>query len=112
MPDVFWEAVPALISTVTLGIVAFLARKVIDFMRVFKSQHEVLLESQRNQLKAHIVEIYERAVERGYITPMELETVNREFDSYKALGGNHYIHSLVRRLNEEMPVCGEPLPLD
>lgn len=110
--DFLLEALPAIISAVTLGVVAFLARRVVEFMRVFKVQHEVLLESQRNQLKAHIVEIYERAMERGYITPMELETVNREYDSYKALGGNHYIHSLVRRLNEEIPVRGEPLPLD
>ena len=41
---------------------------------------------------------------------MELESVNREFDSYKKLGGNHYIHSLVRRMNEEIPVKGEPIP--
>lgn len=112
MPEFFWEALPTIISAVTLGIVGFVAKRVIEFMRVFKSQHEVLLESQRNQLKASIVGTYEECVERGHITPMELETVNREFDSYKALGGNHYVHSLIRRLDEEVPVCGEPLPLD
>ena len=107
-----WQALPAIISTVTLGVVGFVSKKVMDFLRVFKAQHATLMESQRNQLKASIVATYERVVARGWITPMELESVNREFDSYKKLGGNHYIHSLVRRINEEIPVKGEPIPTD
>lgn len=110
--DFIWQALPAIISTVTLGVVGFVSKKVMDFMRVFKTQHAALMESQRNQLKASIVATYERVVARGWITPMELESVNREFDSYKKLGGNHYIHSLVRRMNEEIPVKGEPIPTD
>ena len=60
----------------------------------------MLLESQRNQLKASIVALYERAVERGYVTPMELDTANRMADSYFELGGNHYVHAVIARLNE------------
>lgn len=108
--DFIWQALPAIISTVTLGVVGFVSKKVMDFLREFKAQHAALTESQRNQLKASIVATYERVVARGWITPMELESVNREFDSYKKLGGNHYIHSLVRRMNEEIPVKGEPIP--
>lgn len=107
-----WQALSAIISTVTLGVVGFVSKKVMDFLREFKAQHAALMESQRNQLKASIVATYERVVARGWITPMELESVNREFDSYKKLGGNHYIHSLVRRMNEEIPVKGEPIPTD
>lgn len=110
--DFIWQALPAIISTVTLGVVGFVSKKVMDFLCEFKAQHAALMESQRSQLKASIVATYERVVARGWITPMELESVNREFDSYKKLGGNHYIHSLVRRMNEEIPVKGEPIPTD
>lgn len=108
--EYLFAALPAIISAVTLGVVSFVAAKVLKFLRVFKTQHEALLESQRNQLKASIVATYERAMDRGYITPMELDTVNREFDSYKKLGGNHYIHALVKRMNEEIPVIDESIP--
>lgn len=107
-----WQALPAIISAVTLGVVGFVSKKVMDFLHEFKTQHAALMESQRNQLKTSIVETYEMVVARGWITPMELECVNRDFDSYKQLGGNHYVHSLVRKMNEEIPVKGEPIPTD
>lgn len=110
--DFLWQAIPAIISTVTLGVVGFVSKKVMDFLRDFKQQHAALMESQRNQLKTSIVSTYERVVACGWITPMELECVNRDYDSYKKLGGNHYVHSLVRRTNEEIPVKGEPIPTD
>lgn len=109
--EFLFAALPALISAVTLGIVSVVAKRVLAFIREFREQHAVLMESQRNQLKASIVATYERAQERGWITPMELETVNREYDSYKALGGNHYVHTLIKHMNE-MEVRGEPIPLD
>lgn len=73
-------------------------------------EHKILMDSQRNQIKADIVCIYEKATERGYITPMELDTLNRMADSYFDLGGNHYIHVIVKRANE-MPIKGEQLPV-
>lgn len=110
--DFLFQALPAIISAVTLGVVGFVSKRVMDFLREFKAQHAALMESQRNQLKTSIVATYERVVARGWITPMELECVSRDFDSYKKLGGNHYVHSLVRRMNEEIPVKGEPIPTD
>lgn len=110
--DFLWQALPAIISTVTLGVVGFVSKKVMDFLREFKSQHTALMESQRNQLKTTIVATYERVMARGCITPLELECTNRDFDSYKKLGGNHYVHSLIRRMNEEIPAKGEPIPID
>lgn len=75
----------------------------------YKKEHAALIESQRNQLKAQIVEIYERAKDRGYITYMELDTINRLADSYFSLGGNHYIHAVIKKANA-MPVGGEEIP--
>ena len=75
-------------------------------------EFEVLKKSQQDQLKAAIVDKYEVVQERGYITPMSLETVNRMADSYFALGGNHYIHALMNHMNDGMEIKGIPIPED
>lgn len=69
------------------------------------------MESQRNQLKADIVKLYEQAKSRGdKITYMELDALNRLADSYFALGGNHYIHTIVAKANK-MDLIGEVIPM-
>lgn len=77
----------------------------------FRSEFNELKESQRNQIKAQIIAIYNNAINRGFITHMELETANRLADSYFALGGNNYIHAVMDKLNNEIPVRGEPIPI-
>ena len=42
---------------------------------------------------------------------MELDTLNRLADSYFALGGNHYIHEVVKKANA-LPVGGEEIPAE
>lgn len=106
--EFLFDALPGLISTVTIAVLSWIATRVNKLM----SEWEVLRESQRNQLKAAIVDLYERSVERGYITPMELDTLNRMADSYFALDGNHYIHAVVRRANEDLKLKGEAIPLE
>lgn len=73
----------------------------------------------RNDVKSHIVSIYERCIERGQeqgieygcITPMELETVNRLNDSYhNTLSGNTYIHVIVDQMNTKMTIKGTEIP--
>lgn len=100
------DAVPAIVSAVTLGIAGYVAKRVMAFIRRFEVEHRALMESQRNQLKGSIVDRFERAEERGYVTQIELESVNRMYDSYKELGGNHYIKALISQLNQ-MDVRGE-----
>lgn len=106
MAEIFTPALPGIISGLTLAVVTALAAYVRKELGDFRKEHRILLESQRNQLKASIVQIYERALERGYITAMELETLNRMADSYFALGGNHYIHAVVKQANA-MEIRGE-----
>lgn len=81
-------------------------------IHAFIKELQVLKESQKEQLKAAIVDKYEHVNERGYITPMSLDTVNRMADSYFALGGNHYIHALLNHMNNDMEVKGRPIPND
>lgn len=85
--------------------------KIKEEFEAYRKEREAMITSQRNQLKAQIVEIYERAKDRGYITYMELDTLNRLADSYFALGGNHYIHAVVKKANNNMPVGGEEIPI-
>ena len=108
--EFMFAALPAIVSTATLGVVGYVGKKVVSFLHDFKTEHSALIESQRNQLKASIVRTYQVSVGRGHITPLELDAVNREYDSYKALGGNHYVRTLVKRMNAEMRVEGEGIP--
>lgn len=76
---------------------------------VLIEEHKKLMECNRNQNKAMIVAQFEDAKARGgVVTPMELDTANRLADSYFALGGNHYIHTVIKQLNE-MEIIGEPI---
>lgn len=124
------SALPSVISGVLIGVLAWFGGKLSGFrdehralvegtddmqelrtrLDLLIKEHEALMTSQRNQIKAKIVEDFQRSAQRGYITPMELDTVNRLADSYFALGGNHYVHTLMHRMNEEMQVVGEPVP--
>ena len=106
MIDIIIQAAPAVVSAATLGLVGWSARRIGRFIRGFEAEHEALMESQRNQLKGSIVDRFERAEERGYVTQIELESVNRMYDSYKRLGGNHYVKALISKLNQ-MDVKGE-----
>lgn len=106
MDESILKAIPTIISTVSVGLMAWVAKKIWKFMKDLT----VLKESQRNQLKAAIVAKYEEVTIRGWITPMSLDTVNKMADSYFALGGNHYIHALVSHMNEDMEVRGVPIP--
>ena len=107
---VLCAALPGIVSGATLAIVTWMARAVMRELKAFREEHRLLVEAERNDLKAHIVAVHERATERGYITPMELESTNRMADSYFALGGNHYVHAVMSRLNGQMPVHGEEIP--
>lgn len=104
--DMVVSAAPGIISGLSLIVIAWIARQLRQLMGRFGAMEA----AQKNQLKAQIVASYERGAERGCITPMELETVNRMVDSYFALGGNNYIHSLIKRMNEDMEINGEAVP--
>lgn len=104
--DFVLQVFPAVISSITVAVLSVVANRI----KQLSAQWDVLREAQRNQLKAAIVDLYERTKERGYITPMELDTLNRMADSYFALGGNHYIHAVLKRANDELEINGEPIP--
>lgn len=99
-------AMSGLISAATLAVATWLVRQ----LKQLTVDFAALKESQRNQLKNTIVHVYEVSEERGYITPMELETCNRNADSYFALGGNNYIHAVMYRLNNHMEIRGGAIP--
>lgn len=95
-----------ILSTAVIAMVSSMRKQFNDFM----DEHKLLMETERNDLKSHIVAIYERAKERGYITHFELDSVNRLYDSYRKLGGNSYIEAIVHEMNYDMAKVGMPVP--
>lgn len=72
-------------------------------------EHEHVMEGMRNLCKNEIRGIWLVSSERGSISPTELDCANRLADSYFALGGNHYIHGLLDRMNKRMKIEGETI---
>ena len=115
MVEFLFGILPTIVGGLLLAAATWLLRKIVRLLNDFRHEHADLLkvkeefEAFKKELKADIVRIYEAAKERKYITYMELDTLNRLADSYFALGGNHYIHSVVKKANA-MPVGGEEIP--
>ena len=87
------------ISGITLAAVTAFAAFASNQFKNINAEYTALVSSQRNQLKASIVRSYEEAVACGYITAMELETLNRRADSYAALHGDTYIETIRAHAN-------------
>lgn len=104
--ELLLKALPTIISAVCLGVMSWTAKKMLGVLKEFT----VLKQSQQDQLKAAIVEKYEAVQERGYITPLSLDTVHRMADSYFALGGNTYVKALVKHMDNDMEIRGIPIP--
>ena len=99
-----------LISSITLAIVTWFSRKLSKFIHEFQEEHKALVESQRDEIKGQILAIHARAMERGYITYIELDYVNEKYPHYKNLHGNTYVPDLVKEMNQ-LPKKGEPVPI-
>lgn len=96
-------------SGLTLAAVTALASFVAKRFNRLNDEYDALVSSQRNQLKASIVRSYEEAERQGYITAMELDTLNRRADSYARLHGNTYIETIRNHANG-MPIHGSLPP--
>lgn len=92
-------ALPSMISGVGVALMALVSKRLTRMVRETREDWAILKESQRNQLKNQIVVRAQEAEERGWITPYGLESVMRMADSYYGLGGNSYIHAVVKRLD-------------
>ena len=99
-----------IISGITLAVVTAFASFVSKQFKRLNVEYGALVSSQRNQLKASIVRSYEEAVARGFITAMELETLNRRADSYAALHGDTYIETIRHHANTSIEIRGSIPP--
>ena len=128
-----WLNVPGVVTTVAGAFIIFVGQQILSKLKGFNSQHEeligmekrfsvferdyedlrlaheALVDSQRTQIKNTLVHIYETAKEKGYILATELEVANRLADCYYRLGGNSYIHIIMKHLNAdiEIKIVGE-----
>lgn len=98
------------ISGITLAAVTAFAAFASNQFKNINAEYTALVSSQRNQLKASIVRSYEEAVTCGYITAMELETLNRRADSYAALHGDTYIETIRAHANTGLEIRGSIPP--
>lgn len=122
--------VPGVVTSIVGAFLIFLGNQLLNRLKVFNEQHEglvelksrfeeleadysltheALIDSQRTQIKNTLVHVYNTSKEKGYILATELEVANRLADCYYKLGGNSYIHILMKHLNAdaEIKIVGE-----
>lgn len=75
-----------------------------------KKYQKTFNDSQRTQIKWQIVDIYQQANAQKYITPLELDVVNKLFENYVELNGNTYVDAIVQKCNKTLPIQGEAIP--
>lgn len=88
-----------IVATVVSGVLVFVLQSVIrENIRLKKekeevrSRHEQALENGMVcVLRKHLMDEYNACMEKGYITPTELESGLAMYDAYKGLGGNGMI---------------------
>ena len=51
-------------------------------------------------LRAQIIHIYNKYIEKGYVPIYERENVNELYEQYKNLGGNGTIKTLMQKLDD------------
>ncbi len=65
-----------------------------------KDNVDLLLESDKNDIKAWITERYHYFMARGVIDDFSLDCIERRFQCYERSGGNSYVSGMVERLRE------------
>lgn len=65
-----------------------------------KENVDLLLESDKNDIKAWITERYHYFMARGVIDDFSLDCIERRFQCYERSGGNSYVAGMVERLRE------------
>ena len=82
---------------------AFINRKLIA---VYKRQEEQELRQKAVEngmqalLRANIISIYNKYMERGYVPIYERENIDHLYKEYKTLGGNGVVESLIEKLDD------------
>lgn len=70
-----------------------------DRLEVVETRARDLTESDKNDIKAWIVEQYHKFyVHQGWIDAFSAETIEKRYEDYKKEGGNSYIEQLMERL--------------
>ena len=84
-----------------------LMRELPDIFKRHADEHKsinlnqtILMRSNLSQIKNTLVDKYNQSMERGYITPYELDAWHQMFDSYTELGGNGFVEAIKEQIDE------------
>ena len=61
---------------------------------------KAMIEATKCSLRNDILEIYDRCKEEKKITKWQLDSINFSYEQYKALKGNSFIDTLVKKVQE------------
>ena len=71
-----------------------------DKLTIINQRTTLLIESDKEGIKAYIVDKYYKALKDGYINPHTLQIVEQRYEKYLQENGNTYIRSLMEKLRD------------
>lgn len=94
------EILITVIGFITTSSIAFLAKMIHKDRCNHHKDHEMLKIGMTQLLKSQILDIYNRAKDKGHLGEHEKDVASDLFASYQALGGNGYIKKVMQKISE------------
>lgn len=102
----FWDLIETIVQWALTAILSALCVYLKVNYGKAKKEDEALRTGMQNLLRSNIISMHDKYEERGYCPIYVKETIEKEYESYHALGGNGVVTKLyndIMALPEEKP---------
>ena len=96
LDEIILKAVLTIVSFSITGLLGFMIARLKDYKKRDKNQEEAL----KCLLRSNITSKYYVYSELKEIPYYEKENIDRMFEQYKNMGGNSYVDTIVREINQ------------
>lgn len=96
LEKIVFTAVGVIVSSITTGIIGYFMGKIKSYKNRDKRQEEAL----KCLLRSSITSKYYVYSELGEIPYYEKENIDIMFEQYKNMGGNSYVETIVKEINQ------------
>ena len=94
--EIVLNVILTIVSFITTGLLGFFVGKVKDHKKKDSRQEEAL----KCLLRSSITSKYYVYSELGEIPYYEKENIDKMFEQYKSMGGNSYVDTIVKEIND------------
>ena len=96
LEDIISKIILTVAGSIVTGIIGYLIAKIKEYKKKDSQQEKALM----CLLRSNITSKYYVYSELGNIPYYEKENIDRMFEQYKNMGGNSYVDTIVREIND------------